>query len=135
MGWFAKLRLILFFRAWCSALILLRSSICSDRFPSRRFWSYSSKVRQDSLSIFEARFLKNAGVAFQKFLKAFVYRCNSFARGTTTALHLETNLFTRIRVADVKEKIVAGIDQLDVNLDGLLIHGDNIQSLNLLQRD
>jgi len=44
-------------------------------------------------------------------------------------LVLDTAFFSE----DVKEKIVAGIDQLDENLDGLLIHGDNIQSLNLLQ--
>ncbi len=35
--------------------------------------------------------------------------------------------------AAFKQQLLAAIDNLDDSLDGLLIHGDNFQALNLLQ--
>ncbi|MCC6922893.1 MAG: site-specific DNA-methyltransferase [Nitrosomonas sp.] len=44
-------------------------------------------------------------------------------------LMVDTALFD----AAFKQQLLAAIDHLDDNLDGLLIHGDNFQALNLLQ--
>lgn len=44
-------------------------------------------------------------------------------------LVLDTALFSE----EFKEKIIADIENLDENIDGLLIHGDNFQALNLMQ--
>ena len=44
-------------------------------------------------------------------------------------LVLDTAFFNE----EFKEKLIASIDDFDDKLDGLLIHGDNYQSLNLLQ--
>jgi adenine-specific DNA-methyltransferase len=44
-------------------------------------------------------------------------------------LMVDTALFD----ADFKGKLLGAIDNLDESLDGLLIHGDNFQALNLLQ--
>jgi adenine-specific DNA-methyltransferase len=44
-------------------------------------------------------------------------------------LMVDTALFD----AAFKQQLLAAIDNLDDNLDGLLIHGDNFQALNLLQ--
>lgn len=40
---------------------------------------------------------------------------------------------TALYDAEFKQALLAAIDNLDDNLDGLLIHGDNFQALNLLQ--
>jgi len=40
---------------------------------------------------------------------------------------------TALYDAEFKQALLAAIDNLDENLDGLLIHGDNFQALNLLQ--
>ena len=45
-------------------------------------------------------------------------------------LVLDTTFFRE----DFKEKLIASIDDFDEKLDGLLIHSENFQSLNLLQR-
>jgi adenine-specific DNA-methyltransferase len=45
-------------------------------------------------------------------------------------LVLDTAFFS----AEFKEKLVASIDDFDEKLDGLLIHSENFQALNLLQR-
>lgn len=44
-------------------------------------------------------------------------------------LVLDTAFFSE----EFKEKIIADIENLDENIDGLLIHGDNFQALNLMQ--
>ena len=44
-------------------------------------------------------------------------------------LVLDTSFFSE----EFKEKIIADIENLDENIDGLLIHGDNFQALNLMQ--
>lgn len=44
-------------------------------------------------------------------------------------LVLDTAFFSE----EFKEKIIADIENLDENIDGLLIHGDNFQALNILQ--
>ncbi|WP_041245245.1 site-specific DNA-methyltransferase [Geotalea uraniireducens] len=44
-------------------------------------------------------------------------------------LMVDTALFG----SEFKDKLLAEIDNLDESLDGLLIHGDNVQALNLLQ--
>lgn len=44
-------------------------------------------------------------------------------------LMVDTALFT----IEFKQALLAAVDNLDDNLDGLLIHGDNFQALNLLQ--
>lgn len=44
-------------------------------------------------------------------------------------LVLDTVFFSE----EFKEKIIADIENLDENIDGLLIHGDNFQALNLMQ--
>lgn len=44
-------------------------------------------------------------------------------------LVLDTAFFSE----EFKEKIIADIENLDENIDGLLIHGDNFQALNLIQ--
>ncbi len=44
-------------------------------------------------------------------------------------LVLDTCFFSE----EFKERIIADIDNLDENIDGLLIHGDNFQALNLMQ--
>ena len=41
----------------------------------------------------------------------------------------DTTLFD----AAFKHALLAAIENMDENLDGLLIHGDNFQALNLLQ--
>lgn len=59
-----------------------------------------------------------------------------FAVARTTAylrehpfLMVDTGLFD----LGFKHKLLGAIDNLDESLDGLLIHGDNFQALNLLQ--
>ena len=44
-------------------------------------------------------------------------------------LVLDTAFFS----AEFKERLIAGIDNLDEKLDGLLIHSENLQALNLMQ--
>ncbi len=44
-------------------------------------------------------------------------------------LVVDTQFFT----SEFKEKLVESIDSLDANLDGLMIHSENFQALNLLQ--
>lgn len=44
-------------------------------------------------------------------------------------LVLDTAFFS----AEFKDKLIAGVDNLDENLDGLLIHSENFQALQLLQ--
>lgn len=45
-------------------------------------------------------------------------------------LVLDTKFFDR----DFKDKLIAGFDNLDAQCDGLLIHSENFQALNLLQK-
>jgi adenine-specific DNA-methyltransferase len=46
-----------------------------------------------------------------------------------TSLMVDTSIFG----PHFKEKLLASVDNLDENIDGLLVHGDNFQGLNLLK--
>lgn len=57
------------------------------------------------------------------------------AQGTLDYLHAHPYLMVDTALFDAafKAQLLASVDNLDDNLDGLLIHGDNFQALNLLQ--
>ncbi|MDY0383632.1 site-specific DNA-methyltransferase [Trichlorobacter sp.] len=65
-------------------------------------------------------------------------RLGMLAEGASRAVdHLQAHPFLMVETAlfdmGFKNKLLGAIDNLDESLDGLLIHGDNFQALNLLQ--
>lgn len=100
---------------YCITLDRVPESLYSAIAASTRQWEQWEKLGM--LSENKSDLFKQATAGSVEYLQAHSY------------LMVDTALFN----AEFKQRLLAAIDNLDDSLDGLLIHGDNFQALNLLQ--
>jgi adenine-specific DNA-methyltransferase len=103
---------------YCVTLDRLPESIYPDIAANQKQWvQWESLGMLDTEAVDKPGLFSNSKIGSVEYLKAHLY------------LMVDTALFD----AAFKNKLLAAIDNLDESFDGLLIHGDNFQALNLLQ--
>src|SRR6218665_1979210 len=113
-------------KLWLKKKFVVAANYCItlDRIPERLYPAIAGNQKQweqwENLGVLEARkddLFQQAKTGSAEYLKAHPF------------LMADTALFD----SAFKSSLLAAVDNLDENLDGLLIHGDNFQALNLLQ--
>ena len=113
-------------KLWLKKKFVVATHYCItlDRVPESLYPTIAANPQQweqweklGMLDVNQADLFKQAKAGSIEYLKEHPY------------LMVDTALFD----AAIKQALLAAVDNLDESLDGLLIHGDNFQALNLLQ--